>query len=679
MKKRTSIQRQITLNVILPVAAAILLIAVLNYARTNSLLKEFEVVKNSLITEEIKGLIRFQDYTLHLIEENLDSKLREISFQLVHDKFKDTENIERVDLESILTEFELDPNLWDIYIIRDDGVIINTTFSQDSGLNYFNFGERFEDFFKKVVLKDGTFKTDRMGDEKNTNRKRKYSYQSTLDRKYVVELGVYSEDATQLVSGIKNQLNEIAEKQESVVSVDLFVGDENPLSFNSDKIIMDQNLTVFKRALESKSIAKAFNNSSNLAYEFIYFEREESNLYGHSVIRIITDRTAQLNVIRKELILLLSVFGVTMGVLLWMLYIRSRQITTPIKKLADKVTRITEGNLNERAEVRGNNEITTLSEKFNVMLERLEEFYNELEQKVIERTQEISQQKEEIEAQRDNLAKSNLELEKAYKEIEEHQERITDSIRYAKRIQTVILPSKDYVDKHLPNSFVLYKPKDIVSGDFYWVNEYGDKICFAAVDCTGHGVPGAFMSLVGYNSLNTAISKKENMSASEILEELNQGVISILRQGDEDNEAETVNDGMDIALCVFDKKTQKLEFSGAYRPLYLLRNGEVEEIKGDKKPIGRFIEGQGIKFKTHTLDLKKGDSIYIFSDGFCDQFGGPKGKKYLPSRFKRTLEEISEQNISTQGDLLDQALLEWMGTDHEQIDDVVVIGLKITE
>ncbi len=676
MKKRTTIQRQITLNVILPVAGAILLIAVLNYFRTHNLLNESESAKNVLISDYIKGLIRFQDYTLHLIEENLDTKLRDVSFNLVHDRFKDTEDIEREDLKGILNELDLDAKLWAIYIIRNDGVIVNTTFAQDSGLNFFEFGDRFKDFFRNEVLKDGTFKTDRMGDEKNTNRKRKYSYQATLDRKYVVELGVYSEDATQLVQGIKNQLNEIAVNQSSVVSVDLFVGDENPLSFNSNKVIMDQNLPVFKRALDSKGIGRTYDKNSNHAYEFIYFEREQSNLYGHSVIRIITDRTVQINVIRRELIMLLVVFGVTMGILLWLIYIRSRQITTPIKKLAEKVTRITEGNLNERAEVRGNNEITTLSEKFNVMLERLEEFYNELEQKVMERTQEISQQKEEIEAQRDNLAKSNLELEKAYKEIEEHQERITDSILYAKRIQNVILPSKEYVDKVLPNSFVLYKPKDIVSGDFYWLAEYGEKICFAAVDCTGHGVPGAFMSLVGYNSLNDALKAKDNMSAAEILEELNKNVISILRQKD-DSEAETVNDGMDIALCVFDKKSLKLEFSGAYRPLYLLRDSEIQEFKGDKKPIGRFMEGQGFRFTTHEIQLKKGDSIYIFSDGYCDQFGGPRGKKFLPSRFKATLAEISDQEISLQGDLLDQALLEWMGDDQEQIDDVVVIGLGI--
>ena len=664
------------MNVILPVVGAILLIAVLNYLRTQNLLNESEATKNSLISDNIKALIRFQDYTLHLIEENLDAQMREVSYRLVQEELMEHENIELADLNSFLEQYELDPKLWAIYLMRKDGVVVNTTFKQDSGLNFFDFGDRFQDFITNEVLKDGTFKTERMGDEKNTNKKRKYSYQATREREYVVELGVYSEDATQLVEGIKTQLNEIAENQASVVSVDLFVGDENPLSFNSDKVIMDQNLPVFKRALETKSIAKTFDKKFNLAYEFIYFEREESNLYGHSVIRIITDRTAQMNIIRREIIMLLSVFGVTMGILLWLIYIRSRKITTPIKRLADKVTNITEGNLNERAEVRGNNEITTLSEKFNVMLERLEEFYNELEQKVMERTQEISQQKEEIEAQRDNLAQSNLELEKAYKEIEEHQERITDSIRYAKRIQNVILPSKEYVDRVLPNCFVMYKPKDIVSGDFYWMAEYGEKICFAAVDCTGHGVPGAFMSLVGYNSLNDAIKGKEGLSASEILEELNKNVISILRQKD-DSEAESINDGMDIALCVYNKKTKMLQFAGAYRPLYLLREGVIQEHKGDKKPIGRFMEGQGIKFQTHEIQLKKGDSIYIFSDGYCDQFGGPKGKKFLPSRFKATLEEIADQDIAMQGDLLDQALLEWMGDSHEQIDDVVVIGLGI--
>ena len=201
-----------------------------------------------------------------------------------------------------------------------------------------------------------------------------------------------------------------------------------------------------------------------------------------------------------------------------MLYKKTRVITHPIKKLVDKVNRVTDGHLDERADVVGNNEITTLSQKFNSMIEELESYYNELEQKVKDRTAEVVQQKEVIEIKNKH---------------------IMDSIRYAKRIQNAILPPDKYVKELLPKSFILYKPKDIVSGDFYWMTKKDNLVIYAAVDCTGHGVPGAFMSIVGNNQLNYAIDVKKAREASKILDCLNQGVVDTLREkGNGDHQAQ---------------------------------------------------------------------------------------------------------------------------------------------
>ena len=280
-----------------------------------------------------------------------------------------------------------------------------------------------------------------------------------------------------------------------------------------------------------------------------------------------------------------------------------------------------------------------------------------LEQKVKERTAE--------------LVEKQFEVEKQNEKISELYEEVTDSIKYAKGLQEAILPPDNFVKEHLPNAFVLYKPKDIVSGDFYWVEEKNDKVYFAAVDCTGHGVPGAFMSIVGYNALNEALRVSDN--PGEVLDGLNKGISKTLHNN---AMGSTTKDGMDLALCSYDKKTRTLEYAGAYNPLYLIRDGAVEQLKADKFAVGSYYENPDQKYTNHTLQLKENDYIYIFSDGYADQFGGPKGKKFMYKRFRDDLLTLYGKSMPDQKQFLDTALQQWMGS-LEQIDDVLVIGMHI--
>jgi serine phosphatase RsbU (regulator of sigma subunit) len=247
------------------------------------------------------------------------------------------------------------------------------------------------------------------------------------------------------------------------------------------------------------------------------------------------------------------------------------------------------------------------------MIEELESYYNELEQKVEERTREIQQQKEEISAQRDAiedqrnlLADKNESIEKAYLEIQAQKKHITDSIVYAQRIQNAILPSNDLINKLIPNNFVLYKPKDIVSGDFYWVDKNLGKSIIAAVDCTGHGVPGAFMSIIGTNQLDYAVRTVKAKTAAEILDALSEGVENSLNQ---EASSTKVKDGMDISLVVIDYKNMVVEFAGAYNPLYLIRNGEMLVYKADKYAIGSHSDYPDRRYTNHTIDLQKNDIL----------------------------------------------------------------------
>jgi len=257
--------------------------------------------------------------------------------------------------------------------------------------------------------------------------------------------------------------------------------------------------------------------------------------------------------------------------------------------------------------------------------------------------------------------------------VEEQHKDITDSIKYAERIQHAILPPDRVWFDILPNSFVFYKPKDILSGDFYWIEKKDDLIFIAAADCTGHGVPGALISIVNYNLLNKAALEKDLSNPAEILDYVNMQLIEALHQTYQES---SVKDGMDISLCVINIKTLELNYAGANNPIYVLREKEITQVSADKFPVGAFVDEEVQKFKTKTLQLKKGDLIYLFSDGFADQFGGPKGKKYKYQQLKNLLIANADLSLAEQRNSLESEFIKWKG-DLEQVDDVCVIGVKI--
>lgn len=327
---------------------------------------------------------------------------------------------------------------------------------------------------------------------------------------------------------------------------------------------------------------------------------------------------------------------------------------------------------------------------------RLRQQKRRLEQIVSQRTQEIQQQNVELEKQQLEIQVQATHLKEANEEITRKNEDITASINYACRIQEAMLPRLEKIKKAFPNSFVLYRPRDIVSGDFYWFVETimepkfakdpglkgkpsifkgfaGGKKIISAVDCTGHGVPGAFMSMVGDAYLNQIINLEGITQPHLILKELDRNVKKALKQ------EETANmDGMDMAVCVIDPNNRVLEFSGAKNPLIYIQNGELHHIKGDKEGIGGLIfdENKEKEFTRHVIPIHKPISFYIFSDGFQDQFGGKKGRKFMLKRMKKILIENVDKPMQEQKKILENALDNWM-EGYGQIDDILLIGVKI--
>lgn len=281
--------------------------------------------------------------------------------------------------------------------------------------------------------------------------------------------------------------------------------------------------------------------------------------------------------------------------------------------------------------------------------------------------QKIEQQKAEAEAQR-NIALLQRD------EIEAKQNEIFGSIRYAKRIQTAMMPKVKQIQRDFNDSFVLFMPKDIVSGDFYWYHRIDNKYFIAAVDCTGHGVPGAFLSIIGSYLLNSIVIHNAVHRPADILKHLNRKIkISLKSEGMLDQN----NDGMDIAIAVIDKENHLIEYAGALRPMYLYCDNKFVELKGDKIPITSNISGTSVNsnYTNHEHSFKPGDQFYIFSDGIIDQFGGDDGKKYLTKRFKDLLDEIKDLPMKEQKNLIVKAHDEWRGR-YDQVDDILVIGIR---
>jgi len=269
------------------------------------------------------------------------------------------------------------------------------------------------------------------------------------------------------------------------------------------------------------------------------------------------------------------------------------------------------------------------------------------------------------------LEEQNIEIKHQRDQIFQQKQEITDSIHYASRIQTAILPPETLLD-NLTDHFILYKPRDIVSGDYYWMTQKDNKTIVLAADCTGHGVPGAFMSMLGISFLNEIVNKGDSTLPNDIMNNLRDNVVNSLHQTGEEGEQQ---DGMDLALCVIDNDKTKLWFAGAYNPLYIYRNDELIEIKPDKMPIGIHKE-KSDSFTNNEIPIQEGDVLYMFSDGYVDQFGGPKAKKFMSKKFKELLLSIYQKPMKEQRDILDTTIEDWKGN-VEQIDDILVIGIRV--
>lgn len=618
------------------------------------------------VKSELKDFVVFFDNTISEFEHKLSKQAEDFSDTLVNHVFKNTKNIETADLKEIRKQIGMTEDQ-DIYIVNKNGIIVNTTYPKDMGLDFFSFGEFFVNHFNHV-WEVGTFVEDRISLEMSTKLPKKYTYQSTLDKLYVIELGLYDTYSKNIVDLFTQKLNSIASKYDDIDTISLYFGTDKFINYQGH-MLTDAQMQEAKQGLENQPEFQLTEMDEGITRTtlFMRLELDDSALQDDYVIRVKYNNARELALIAAEvklfgLLLLFIVIPISL-LILW----RAKVISKPISILLEKMDKIREGDLGTKVPVSGNNEVTDLAIHFNDMMAELKHSHDTLEEKVQERTRE--------------LVEKNKVIETSHKSIQ-------DSINYSKRLQKAVLPKEEEIKKRLTESFVLFRPKDVVSGDFYWFENHEGYDFIAAADCTGHGVPGAMVSFVCNNALNRSLYEFGKLSPETVLHHTREIVIETFSKSGHD-----IKDGMDIALCRINQERDELLFVGANNPCWIIRKNihltQIElddrktvvgdtysliEIKGDKKPIG--LHEDMSPFTCNNIPICEGDTYYLFTDGYADQFGGNKGKKMMYKPFKKLLLSMAEDSLGKQREELAHSFDTWMG-DFEQVDDVCVIGFRL--
>ncbi|NOZ46102.1 MAG: SpoIIE family protein phosphatase [Chlorobi bacterium] len=644
--KRKSLFNILLTRVLLTVLLFNIVIAVVSINETITLQRENQKILKEKIQDEIISFTKFQTSALESIAKQLVSKQFEILQKLNNLQVK--QDLKYVDLTKFFNLYDLDSAYDALYII-ENGIIVNTTFKTDLNLNFYNLGQDYRNFLLNIQEQDDLFSLG-FAFEYRTKKLRAYSYYPTTDKKYLIEIGSYSETTNKILQLFKNRLTEIVQYNKDIVSLNLWIKDQNtnfPFIDNSYNIFtVDSIITeVFKTKTDHSEYF--ILNEKNYQIESFYIKTKDHSFIPEFTITLITDQTNKnlpvWHIIKRQLI-----FTVLIIVLLLLIIILiTKKFKLVLNDLLTKTTLISKGNLSERVQIVGNNELTTLAEQFNSMVEKLEKSYSDLK---------LS----------NNMIKENMSL------LKQQTDDIVESITYAKRIQKAVLPNDSLLDEIIPDRFIIFKPRDMVSGDFYWVKRIKNIKIIVAADCTGHGVPGAFMSMLGVSILNEIVSKSHVDTAGEILTNLRMKLKKILHQK---GVARETKDGMDMAICVIDSESNILQYAGAFNPLYIFRNKELIEIKADRMPVGIYILEKPM-FTNHEIQLIKNDTLFIFSDGFADQIGGAENKKFMIKNLKGLLSEHSHKPMLAQKEIYETTLDNWKN-DQPQIDDILLIGFRV--
>ncbi len=647
MKNRfNSIQTQLLVNLLLPALFVLLVVFVIFYRFNIEQLELKTKTNRSNILEETKNLIAFYDHSIRQHENDLIGKMRLQSFA-IQKRLAREENLKKVDLFLLSKEQGIDTNKEHIYLINQNTKIINTTFEKDFGMKFSDFGKTYISEFARLRA-EKKFHEDRFGLESRTGKIKKYSFLPTLDGKYLIELGYYSSQADGYRALLLKQINSLSDRFPGINSSYLYLSVKG---VRYSKLKGEKQVKAYFKCLNSRKNQEVITDNPKTRQiekvEYLFLPVLKSNIYVGYILQLETDNSEEQKLLSNLFYRFLIIGLVSLFLLFTLIIWRTKKIAKPIQLFSQQTQDISVQNLNQQITVNGSKEINELKESFNAMIQKLKLSYESLEEKVIARTKELNTQKQLV---------------------EHKNQEITESIQYAKFIQDALLPSEKLVKNGFPNSFIYFQPKDIIAGDFYWYVETTDWNYIAVADCTGHGVPGAMVSILCISSLNEAMAKLNCCEPSELLNLTRQLVVEKLTK-----EHYSLKDGMDISILRMNKENKTIQWAGANNPMWIFNGKEIQQFQADKQPVGQF---DGFKsFTTHTYFPKENDLFVLFSDGYADQFGGPKDKKFKYSSLRELISEIAHLPMNEIENQLHQRFSEWKG-ENEQTDDVCVVGFK---
>lgn len=647
MKTKRSILRQLLVNILVPVLLIFSIVFYLTYQYNLDKVESDIQQQKKNIVEETRNLIEYYDFSMRTHEQSLIQRMQDASAEI--QSVLARQHAKSVDLNQLRSALGMDSQREDIYLIDRNLRIVNTTFKPDLGLDFKKLNQTFIPFFNQI-FQSKKFKEDRFGLEIKTGKIKKYSYQTSLDGKYIIELGFYSKSADEFKQLLLSKIRSLDKRFEAIDHVELYLGVKEIVDVSiKDPTLQKAYLQCLDR---EKNVIIENDNPASRGKEFteyVFLPVLESKLYSGYVLELGTNDLPYQNLINDLLLRFGIIFGLTLIILTVIVYFRSRTLTKPIQELALKTETISTDNLDQTIEITGSLELDLLSKNFNSMMQKLRHSYENLEEKVMERTRELQEQKLIVEAKN-------------------HE--IVESIQYARFIQQALLPLESEIQASFDeNAFVYYAPKDIIAGDFFWFERREQLSWFAVADCTGHGVPGAMVSVLCINALYQSLASNPHQRTGELLDLVRELVVQTLTK-----EARSVKDGMDISLGCFNHETKVLQWTGANNPLWIFRGEEILATSPDKQPVGQF---DGAKpFTTHEIQLETNDWIILFSDGYADQFGGPKNKKYKYATLRDFIQAHQNKSGTELKAMLKEAFENWKGT-HEQTDDVCVMGIKL--
>jgi len=688
LKKTRSVFTILFLRIlILVILFNVVIAGLMIYEAANIQKRNIEIVHKRNLNE-ITGLIDSWNSILKSMDQIFSITLEHAMLKVID--IDTIQDLGTVNLIRQMERFQLDTSYVVIHVINDS-VIVNTTRPAYSGMNLDSIEIEYKYILSKIN-ESGRYSKVPWTLDNQTKRFRGLGYIATRNKKYIVRVECYSRLADELLTGFKNQIKRIIKEDKNILAVNNYTGDERHyISLINDTVNFELNDSLISQAFIDKAhITTQFSKDNRTPVaDYVFNDTGNQRWHpGRSVFSMVTGVNNPKITLNEIIRVQIIIFLCSLVLLLVIFILTTRKARLTINDLRLKATLITNGKRQERVIVTGQNEFSALAEKFNAMVDQLQSSQNELRKKsdvieknykmLHEKNKEITTQRDEIETQRDEIGVQRDLVTRQKDMILEQKRSITESIQYARQIQTAILPPDEVVKYLLPKHFILFRPRDIVSGDFYWVTHKHGEIIIVVADCTGHGVPGAFMSVLGSALLRDVVNSSDVLKANQILNELREKVILSLRQTGREGEAK---DGMDISLCIINTEKMRLQYAGANNPLYLIRQGTLKEIKPDKMPIG-ISPKAGKSFTNHELKLCKDDLLYLFTDGYVDQFGGESGRKFLSKQFKQLLVEVQNNIMFDQKEILNQKLIEWMGLTgqfvrHDQVDDITVMGIKI--